>query len=148
MLEGGYEWQDITAPEYAGVVNRVMSEHTYLSTGCAHDRHEYCSADVVQGETSARTGFPSLARVKKPSQCKWCDSFCICRCHCVGVQATTDIRPNIEKGEWYCERHESPWPCEEGWSKYTNEEEAEIEKRGGEAPMGASFIQVESERAD
>jgi hypothetical protein len=41
----------------------------YLSTGCLHDRHDYCQN---------RTG---QAGAKQPATCKFCDATCICHCH-------------------------------------------------------------------
>lgn len=43
--------------------------HRYLSTGCLHGRHDYCSN--VDG----------IAGLKKPAQCKFCSAPCQCRCH-------------------------------------------------------------------
>jgi hypothetical protein len=43
--------------------------HVYLSTGCAHDRHDYC-----QGETGA-------VGAKTPAVCKFCLAACVCPCH-------------------------------------------------------------------
>ncbi len=44
-------------------------EHRYLSTGCLHDRHDYCqSMTGYQGE-------------KRPGKCKFCDAACVCPCH-------------------------------------------------------------------
>lgn len=43
--------------------------HTYLSTACWHERHDYCNSMVgYQGE-------------KRPAQCKFCSARCICECH-------------------------------------------------------------------
>lgn len=51
-------------------------EHQYLSTGCLHDKHEYCQADAV-----AKDG--GVLR-KVPAQCKFCEAPCICDCHSEG----------------------------------------------------------------
>lgn len=41
----------------------------YLSTGCLHDDHDYCSAMTgVQG-------------AKRPARCKFCAAGCVCPCH-------------------------------------------------------------------
>ena len=45
------------------------TEHHYLSTGCLHDQHDYCSN--VDG----------IAGLKKPAQCKFCTAPCQCPCH-------------------------------------------------------------------
>lgn len=43
--------------------------HVYLSTGCRHNDHDYCTSMVgVQGE-------------KRPGVCKFCDARCVCPCH-------------------------------------------------------------------
>src|SRR5690606_29243321 len=51
--------------------------HRYLSTGCLHDEHSYCSN--VDG----------IAGLKKPAQCKFCAAPCICDCH----TSPTDLGP-------------------------------------------------------
>lgn len=43
--------------------------HVYLSTGCLHGQHGYCSN--VDG----------IAGLKKPAQCKFCAAPCVCPCH-------------------------------------------------------------------
>lgn len=43
--------------------------HRYLSTGCLHGDHDYCSA---------RSG---AAGAKEPQKCKFCPARCRCRCH-------------------------------------------------------------------
>jgi hypothetical protein len=45
--------------------------HVYLSTGCLHGQHDYCSN--VDG----------IAGLKKPAQCKFCTAPCHCPCHAV-----------------------------------------------------------------
>lgn len=48
---------------------QAETEHSYLSTACLHDRHDYCLAMIgYQGE-------------KRPATCKFCDARCICACH-------------------------------------------------------------------
>lgn len=43
--------------------------HVYLSTGCLHERHDYCHSMIgVRGE-------------KRPGRCKFCDARCTCPCH-------------------------------------------------------------------
>jgi hypothetical protein len=54
---------------YLRVWIRHPGRHTYLSTGCRHDQHGYCSN--VDG----------IAGLKKPAQCKFCQAPCICPCH-------------------------------------------------------------------
>jgi len=44
-------------------------DHKYLSTSCFHGQHEYCKAKH------------GLAGPKKPAECKFCGSRCICLCH-------------------------------------------------------------------
>lgn len=47
-----------------------MTEHVYLSTGCLHGEHNYCSGtDRADGHT------------KIPAQCKFCAAPCVCPCH-------------------------------------------------------------------
>lgn len=43
--------------------------HVYLSTGCLHGEHDYCASMV------------GVAGTKRPAQCKFCESRCICPCH-------------------------------------------------------------------
>jgi hypothetical protein len=50
--------------------------HHYLSTGCLHGEHGYCSN--VDG----------IAGLKKPAQCKFCTAPCQCPCH--GEQPAAD----------------------------------------------------------
>lgn len=46
-----------------------MNDHVYLSTACFHEHHVYCKATIgILGE-------------KRPAECKFCDSKCICECH-------------------------------------------------------------------
>lgn len=47
----------------------VGPPHRYLSTGCLHGEHDYCSS---------MTG---LAGAKRPARCKFCDAACVCLCH-------------------------------------------------------------------
>lgn len=45
------------------------AEHRYLSTGCLHGEHAYCSSMTgVSGD-------------KRPAQCKFCSAKCVCSCH-------------------------------------------------------------------
>lgn len=44
-------------------------DHTYLSTSCFHDEHDYCKS---------MTGYNGR---KRPSQCKFCGAKCVCWCH-------------------------------------------------------------------
>lgn len=53
--------------------------HEYLSTACFHDRHEYCQG--VRGYNEVGDTW-----VKRPAQCKFCDSACVCACHREGDQ--------------------------------------------------------------
>lgn len=49
-------------------------EHYYLSTGCLHGRHDYCSSPTgenARGETWN----------KKAGECKFCTARCVCTCH-------------------------------------------------------------------
>lgn len=58
---------DTAAPE-------ATDEHIYLPTACLHHDHGYCGSSDgydVQGEPFE----------KRPAQCKWCASPCICDCH-------------------------------------------------------------------
>lgn len=51
--------------------------HRYLSTGCLHNRHDYCqSMTGYQGE-------------KRPARCKFCPAECECPCHTGDVMAET-----------------------------------------------------------
>jgi len=54
-------------------MNRVLLwfgfAHRYLSTGCLHGDHDYCSAPT------GRVG------AKHPQRCKFCTAPCRCRCH-------------------------------------------------------------------
>lgn len=45
------------------------TRHTYLSTGCYHNNHEYCAS---------MTGYQGT---KRPAQCKFCNARCVCPCH-------------------------------------------------------------------
>lgn len=45
--------------------------HLYLSTACLHDAHDYCGSRY-----NAYTLEP-----KKPAECKYCESRCLCTCH-------------------------------------------------------------------
>lgn len=55
--------------------------HVYLSTGCLHGEHAYCSN--VDG----------IAGLKKPAQCKFCAAPCVCPCHAaVGAQQPKENR--------------------------------------------------------
>ncbi|MFC8676731.1 hypothetical protein ACFUEN_29100 [Streptomyces griseorubiginosus] len=49
-------------------------QHVYLSTGCLHGQHTYCQN--VDG----------IAGLKKPAQCKFCQTACICPCHAAVVR--------------------------------------------------------------
>lgn len=49
-------------------------EHVYLSTSCLHFDHGYCGDS--EGYDAAGDPFP-----KRPGQCKWCCSPCVCECH-------------------------------------------------------------------
>lgn len=47
-----------------------MVRHSYLSTACLHEIHEYCkSPKTLDGEE------------KVPATCKWCGVPCTCWCH-------------------------------------------------------------------
>jgi hypothetical protein len=57
----------------------VTAVHDYLSTGCLHGQHDYCSA------MTGRTGD------KAPASCKFCAAPCRCPCHLaayVGLDTT------------------------------------------------------------
>lgn len=43
--------------------------HVYHSTACLHEEHEYCKGDR------------GMAGRKRPAECKFCRSGCICDCH-------------------------------------------------------------------
>ncbi|AEM88794.1 hypothetical protein Strvi_0017 (plasmid) [Streptomyces violaceusniger Tu 4113] len=47
--------------------------HVYLSTSCEHETHGYCS--------SRRGSNGETVWDKKPAECKFCDSPCVCWCH-------------------------------------------------------------------
>lgn len=47
----------------------MTDQHVYLSTGCYHGDHAYCSAPT--GAVGA----------KQPAQCKHCSAPCVCPCH-------------------------------------------------------------------
>lgn len=57
------------AKEVQTEMRAQRSEHRYLSTGCLHGEHDYCSS---------MTG---LSGAKRPAQCKFCETTCICECH-------------------------------------------------------------------
>jgi hypothetical protein len=57
-------------------------EHRYLSTGCLHGKHDYCSN--VDG----------IAGLKKPAQCKFCAAPCQCSCHTVPGPAAAQAVDN------------------------------------------------------
>lgn len=47
--------------------------HRYLSTGCRHGEHGYCQSNTgSQGQ-------------KRPAECKFCGSGCVCSCHTPGA---------------------------------------------------------------
>lgn len=49
------------------------TDHHYLSTGCRHGEHGYCQSNTgSQGQ-------------KRPAECKFCGSKCVCSCHTPGV---------------------------------------------------------------
>lgn len=52
------------------LLTAVTGRHFYLSTGCLHGDHAYCSA---------RTG---KAGAKRPAECKTCSALAPCRCRC------------------------------------------------------------------
>jgi hypothetical protein len=55
---------------YNGYVEQ--SGHRYLSTGCRHGEHGYCQSNTgSQGD-------------KRPAECKFCGSKCVCSCHTPG----------------------------------------------------------------
>jgi hypothetical protein len=62
--------------------------HEYFSTACIHEEHDYCIAPKVTREGKWETLGPSYCSIenepKKPAQCKFCDSYCICGCHIPG----------------------------------------------------------------
>lgn len=59
----------ITGPGTAATEATGATAHRYLSTGCLHGEHSYCSnVDGIVG-------------LKKPAQCKFCQAPCICPCH-------------------------------------------------------------------
>lgn len=49
-------------------------DHEYLSTACLHGEHSYCKGE--QG----------MMGKKKPAECKFCGSHCICQCHRENVE--------------------------------------------------------------
>lgn len=56
--------------------------HVYLSTGCFHDRHDYCAA--MTGQQGA----------KRPAICKFCPSRCICPCHAAQSGPAEPLAPD------------------------------------------------------
>ena len=50
-------------------------EHSYLSTGCLHGRHDYCAA------TGRMVDDGVGMQLKDSATCKWCPAKCICECH-------------------------------------------------------------------
>ena len=49
-------------------------KHSYLSTACLHQEHNYCKRSVGEnhlGETWT----------KDPGKCKFCNALCVCACH-------------------------------------------------------------------
>src|SRR3954471_10794324 len=58
-----------TADNPATSSDTADGAHNYLSTGCLHGRHDYCSN--VDG----------IAGSKAPAQCKFCAAPCRCSCH-------------------------------------------------------------------
>lgn len=44
--------------------------HVYLSTSCLHEKHDYCAAM-----------FGASGAGKRPAECKFCGSRCVCPCH-------------------------------------------------------------------
>lgn len=55
----------------------TRATHQYLSTGCLHDKHDYCQS--MTGHAGA----------KRPAQCKFCDAKCVCWCHTTTPKETT-----------------------------------------------------------
>jgi hypothetical protein len=55
----------VTSPEEIATVG-----HIYLSTGCLHGEHAYCAGTYRLDGGG-----------KKPAQCKFCDTRCVCSCH-------------------------------------------------------------------
>lgn len=47
----------------------LTGPHEYMSTGCLHGDHDYCNRPV--GKSGK----------KKPAECKFCSSKCVCECH-------------------------------------------------------------------
>jgi uncharacterized protein (DUF433 family) len=61
-------------PQLSVLTARDSDEHVYLSTSCLHFDHGYCGGS--EGYDAAGDPFP-----KRPGQCKWCASACVCDCH-------------------------------------------------------------------
>lgn len=51
------------------LLTTATGHHFYLSTGCLHGDHGYCSAPTGKVGT------------KHPAECKKCAAGCRCRCH-------------------------------------------------------------------
>jgi len=60
---------EMDAWQKAATTGGPASVHVYLSTGCLHDEHDYCSNAA------------GIAGPKKPAQCKFCAAPCQCPCH-------------------------------------------------------------------
>lgn len=61
------------------------SKHYYISTGCLHGDHDYCTEPVVTRDGKWERLGPSyssdLGEPKQPATCKFCDVPCRCECH-------------------------------------------------------------------
>lgn len=52
--------------------------HRYFSTACFHEEHAYCQSDNAIDYTGGLFH-------RRPAQCKFCGSQCICPCHGITV---------------------------------------------------------------
>lgn len=58
--------------------------HRYLSTGCRHGEHGYCQSNTgSQGD-------------KRPAECKFCASPCVCPCHALGAEPVVESQTALE----------------------------------------------------
>jgi hypothetical protein len=86
----------------AGPAATEATGHHYLSTGCFHGDHDYCS------------NIDGRAGLKKPAQCKFCAAPCVCSCHReqpaepAATRATDDAGPTVAEAA----AHDRRWPLE------------------------------------
>lgn len=53
----------------AAIVQLVLGQHVYLSTGCLVGRHDYCA------------GMTGMQGAKRGGRAKFTDAPCVCTCH-------------------------------------------------------------------